>query len=613
MNAAAFLKRHRRAGYAVLAAFVILMLAAVLILSFGWAYLRKPLEHRLSSQLGRPVTIGALNRIDHTIFNPVLRIANVHVGEPDWVGGGDMVVVRHAIVRLPLLPLLLGQVRPRSIEIDGLSIALIRRDASHANWKGIPATGGGGSGGSLRQLIIRNGLLTLDDRKRDHRFTASIAADVDGLRIAGKGMLAGNPSTIALTGPAPVGRDAWPFRFDYRSAIANGTLIGRADRPFDIGHFDAHATAWGDDLRHLDLLIEAGLPGTQPVRLTAALRHNRADWTIRKLDLRLGRSNFSGDVIIKKRDGRTKVDGAVVSTGLDLDDLSSNEGLARAAAKRKAFGPRIFPDTAIHLEHMQRTDGAIRFDIKRLLFKQPSTFRGIRGTFTLDHGVLTAQPLIASLEQGQMTGMARVRHQSGTPELMLDLRVTGARLEAMLGNLASGALTAHIALRGNGRTVRAAIGKATGSIGVVGRNGAVNRRAALLLGSDAGRALFEGKSDKAAMRCLIARFDAKAGIATAAPLLLDTDVSRTEGKGTIDLATERLVLTLTGQPKLDHAVRLNIPIHVEGTLSDPRIAPQSVPKTIGTVFKLLGNAIGGKHAEPAPDADCASLASQALR
>jgi uncharacterized protein involved in outer membrane biogenesis len=262
---------------------------------------------------------------------------------------------------------------------------------------------------------------------------------------------------------------------------------------------------------------------------------------------------------------------------------------------------------------MQKTDGLIRFDVKRLLFKQPSTFRALRGTLTLDHGVLTADPLVATLQSGRMTGTMRVRHQSGTPLLSMDLRVTGGRLEAMLGDLASGSLAARIHMQGYGRTVRAAIGHGNGSIGVVGRDGAVNRRAALLLGSDAGRALFEDKSDKATLRCLIARLDVRNGTATAAPLLFDTDVSRTEGKGSINLANERLGLRLAGQPKLDRAVRLDIPIVVAGTLSAPKVVPQNVPKTLGTALKLIGNAIAGKHADPAPDANCAALAARALR
>jgi len=610
MVVADFLQRHRRALIAIVCAFAAIVFVLLLVLTFGWAHLRGPLERRLSRELGRPVTIGALRRVDHTFFSPEIQIGNMHVAQPDWVGGGDMIIVRRATVQLPLLPLLFGQAHPHSILIDGLTVALVRRDAAHANWKGIPRTGFAGTG--LRHVIVRNGVLTLDDRKRDHHLTAAIAADDKGLVIAGKGMLQRHPSVLRLTGPALVGQK-WPFRFDYRSAIANATLIGIADRPLDIGHFDAKAEGWGDNLQHLDQLIEAGLPGTQPVRVAATLRHDRPDWTIKGLRVRVGRSNFEGDLTVHKEGDRTKLNGALASTALDFDDLASNEGLARAAAKRATLGPRLIPDTKIHLEHMQKTDGSIRFDIQRLLFRQPSAFQGIMMTLKLDHGVLSADPFFVRMAVGQVRGSARVTHRSGTPLLSLDLKLTNARIEEPLGAVASGPLAAQLRLEGSGLTIREALAHANGTIGVVGGTGVINRRAALSLASDAGRALFEGKEQTTSLRCAIGHFAVKNGLATADTLILDTAVSRSDGSGTIDLGTEQLALSLPGRPKLEHAVKLDVPVRLVGTLSQPDIEAKTVPHTIGTFFKLIGKAIAGDHSAPAPDADCTGLAAQALR
>lgn len=610
MNAAAFLQRHRRALIAIVGGVAALWFVLLLVLTYGWGHLRGPLERHFSKELGRPVSIGALRRVDRSFFSPEIQFGNVHVAQPDWVGGGDMIIIRQARVQLPLLPLLFGQAHPQSIAIDGLTVALVRRDALHANWKGFPQTGSAAA--SLQHMIVRNGVLTFDDRKRDHQFTATIAADDKGLKIAGKGQLQGHPSVVRLTGSALVGQK-WPFRLDYRSAIANAVLVGTADHPLDIAHFDAKAEGWGDDLRGLDQLIEAGLPATQPLRVTATLHHDRPNWTIKGLRLRVGRSNFEGDLTVRKQDGRTRLNGALTSTALDFDDLASNAGLARAAARRAALGPRMIPDTAIHLEHMQKTDGSVRFDIQRLLFKRPSVFQGIMTTLSLDHGVLTADPFFARLAEGHVSGFARVKHRSGTPLLTLDLKLTDARIEEPMGDAATGPLAARLRLEGSGRTIREALAHSGGTIGVVGGTGTINRRAALFLGSDAGRALFEGKEQTTSLRCAIGHFGVKNGLATADTLVLDTAVSRSDGSGTIDLGTERLALNLPGRPKLAHAVKLDVPVQLVGTLSEPDIAPKTIPQTIGTFFKLIGNAIGGKHADPAPDADCSALAAQALR
>ena len=610
MDAAAFLQRHRRALIAIVCAIAALILALLLVLTFGWAHLRGPLERRLSRELGRPVTIGALRRVDHTFFSPEIQIGNMHIAQPDWVGGGDMVIVRQATVQLPLLPLLFGQAHPRSILIDGLTLALVRRDVVHANWKGLPRANY--AGGSLQHVIVRNGVLTLDDQKRDHQFTASIAADDRGLVIAGKGNLAGHASTIRLIGRPLIGQ-TWPFRLDYRSAIANLTLVGLADHPLDIGHFEGKAEGWTDNLEHLDLLIEAGLPGSQPAHAVANVRRDRPKWTIKDLRLRVGRSNFEGDLTVTKLDGRTAVDGALTSTALDFDDLASNDGLARAAAKRATLGPRMIPDTPIHLEHLQRTDGSIRFDIQRLLFKRPSVFQGVMTKLTLDHGILTADPFFVRMAVGGVSGFARVKHQAGTPLLTLDLKLRNARIEEPMGDAASGPLASQLRLEGSGRTIRQALAHSNGTIGVVGGTGVINRRAALFLASDAGRALFEGKDQTTSLRCAIGHFGVRNGVATADTLILDTAVSRSDGSGTIDLGTEQIALSLPGRPKLEHAVKLDVPVRLVGTLSEPDVEPKSVPQTIGTFFKLIGSAIAGNHREPAPDADCTGLAVQALK
>lgn len=587
----------------------VILLALLLVLTFGWALLRQPIEHHLANRLGRRVSIGAIRRVDRGFFHPELQIANLHIGQPDWAGGGDMVVVRNARVKLPLLPLLRGQTLPSAIDMDGLSITLIRRDAGHASWKDLPP--GNGLPQSLRHLGIANGVLMLDDRKRDHHFTAGVAADDAGLRIAGGGTLQGHTSTIRLIGPAPAG-GAWPFRLDYRSAIANATLLGRADHPLDIGHFGAHAIGWTDDLKHLDLLIEAGLPATQPARLTVDFRRDRSAWTLPKLRVRVGGSDFAGQLALHKQGDRTKLTGAFVSNSLDFDDLASNEGLARAAAKRRFYGPRVIPDTAIHLDHMRQTDAVLRISVRHFRAPRASDFRSAAASFTLDHGVLTASPLTVRLVKGVIRGWLQVRHPAGEPLLLADLGLDEASLLMPLDNNATGTLKGRLRLWGRGSTIRDAVAHADGRGGLVVHEGAINRRAALFLGSDAGRALLEGKTETTALRCAIGRFVLRRGVALADPLLVDTSVSRADGSGRVDLANEQIALTLTGRPKLANAVRLKLPIEVTGTLSRPRLLPPKVPKNAGTLLKLIGHAVSGDHAAPAPDADCVGLSAQAL-
>lgn len=590
---------------------VALLLVAGLVMSLDVGLLRPLLERRLSASLGVPVRVGSLRRLDHG-FAPRLEIEDIRIAQPAWAGPGDMLRIRAMVVRLRFAPLLRGQMRPDSVAIDGLRLALVRLDPHHANWT-LGGSGGGG-GGSTGAITVRDGLITLDDRKHDHRLAARVSADDAGFRLAGTGQLAGSPSVLRLVG-APLARSgSWPFRLDYRSRIATLMLQGRADSPLGFGHFSARAEASGDDLQSLDRLIDVGLPATQPLRVVAQVRHSAPDWQIDALRGRIGRSDVALALQIRKRGDRTRVDGDWSSRGFDFDDLASSAGRARAAALRAAIGPRLFPNTRIELDGLRRIDGTLRVDLPRLIPLRPSPFRSLRTTLTLDHGLLTASNILVALPAGRVTGTAQVRDRSGTPLFTADLRVAGSRIEAVTDqHIVTGPLTGRIRLAGRGRTVRAAIGRSTGSVGFVVRNGAMARRAALFVGSDLGRALFEGSETTTPLHCLIARFDAVAGVARPAPLLVDNAVARISGAGTIALATEDVRLALTGYPKLARAVRMDAPVEVRGTLDRLVVTPPHLGRTIGNALKLVGSALAGPKVAPVGDADCTALAARALR
>jgi len=595
----------------VLGALLVIAFAFLGFVAFGIGLLRPAIENRLSASLDRTVTIGAIRREGAPSLWPRLVFEDVRIAQPDWAKG-DMVHIRAARVRLPLLPLLVGRANPERVDVDGLQVHLIRRDSAHSSWKAFGHGSGGGGGPDL--ISIRDGNVRFDDAKRDHYLTGTLSADEKGFRLVAAGTLKGQPARGLLRGAPLAGRKPWPFRLDYRSPIANAILVGRADGPLDVGHFEGDARAWGDDLRDIDQLIEAGLPGTRPARLTAHVTHDGPDWKIERLDLSVGRSHATGRIDVRKRDDRTQLDGALVADALDFDDLANATGRARAAAKEAAAGLRVLPDTAIDLSHMMRTDGRLTVDVKRLLVAKPSPVRTLKTVLTLDHGVLTADPLTATLDRGTVSGTLRVDQRAGPTRLHLDLRLSGAETSDLFGSDAvSGPLDARILLDGPGPTIRAAIGKSTGRFAIVVRNGTISRRAALFLGTDIGRALFENKEDRTTLRCIIAGFTVAGGTARPSPLLFDSAVARMDGTGTLDLASERIALDLHGQPKLANAVPVGKPIQVAGTLSAPELVPPDVPKTVGTVIKMIGKAIAGDAAPPAPDADCAGAAARALR
>ena len=70
------------------------------------------------------------------------------------------------------------------------------------------------------------------------------------------------------------------------------------------------------------------------------------------------------------------------------------------------------------------------------------------------------------------------------------------------------------------------------------------------------------------INCTVSRIDVKNGLATNKALLFDTDFATIIGKGTINLATEGLDLTIDPQPK-SATINTAVPVLIGGTLANP--------------------------------------------
>jgi uncharacterized protein involved in outer membrane biogenesis len=102
-------------------------------------------------------------------------------------------------------------------------------------------------------------------------------------------------------------------------------------------------------------------------------------------------------------------------------------------------------------------------------------------------------------------------------------------------------------------------------------------------------------------------------------MVLDTTNMLITGRGGINLATERLDLSLQGDPKKVRLVRLRSPIRVGGSLSKPQVGIKPDKALLqagtGTVLATLLTPIAAILAfvDPglAKDADCSALVAQA--
>lgn len=595
-----------------------LLLGLLVLALFPWGALRGIVTREATERFGRPVTIGAVERVDTIGFHPVIAIRHLRISQAAWAGSGDFARVDTAKVRFSAWALLTGDFRIETVEARGLRLALVRDRNGRTNWSRPGRRESGGGATDLQDLTLTDSIITYRDAKQDRTATVRFAADPDtGLRAEGRGSIRGADVAIRVTG-APVRPGPWPF-----TAIIDGPAlamraVGRMDRALDTNAMTLDLTARASDLKLIDAVVEAGLFRTRPVQLSAHVRHQRPVWTITDLKGTIGRSDLTGRITVDKSTDRTKLDGEITSRQFDFDDLSSAEGRAEAAALERRIGPRLVPNTRIDISKIDSTDGTIRFKVGRIVSAQgPSPITAMAGRLVLDHQLLRIPELRLNLTEGVVRGSAQVDQRGGAtrPTLTLDLRLSDASVVSLAGGGGdfTGRVSARAQLTGAGETIRDAIGRSRGFIGLVVRNGTLPDRYAAALGFDAGRMLVAGDDSTAGLRCLVLRLNMRDGTGRVDPLVLDTTRSKLEGTGTVRFPEERIALRLTGAPKGDAILRLDGAALMNGTIRQPDLVIPREVKSIGNIFRSIGRAITGHGGPTANDANCGALANRALR
>ena len=609
-----------RAGRRYVPVLVAVPLVLLLVIAaFPYGVLKGVVADRLAKRFGRPVVIGAMDRVDAIGFTPTIRVRDVTIPQAGWAGTGNFLTLREVRVTFPVWPLLTGTFRPRDIGAAGVQLALVRDANGRTNWSRPGEAESGGASSDLKGLTIRDATIRYRDDKRRRSAVVQVSSDAQGLRAKGNGTIRGVPVRIALDGasvaqPTP---GPWPFTATIDGDRLSMRAKGSTDVPLDTDAMTLDVTARAADLRLIDAVIEAGLFGTQPVALTAHVRHDAPKWIVNDLKGTIGQSDIAGHVTVDKQDGRTKLDGAVTANRFDFSDLASDEGRAEAAARERAIGPHVVPDTRIDLSKIGETDGRISLRIARVVSRSgPTPVRALSTVLALDHKRLDVAPLTLVLADGTAKGSLRVDQRDGAPSplLTVDMRLSGTRVAALPGTGGdfTGRIAARARLTGRGDTIRAAVGRSDGRIGFVVRDGTLPQRYAAALGFDAGRALLAGESERARLRCVVVGLKVTDGLGHAAPMIVDTSASQLRGTGTVRFPAERLDMRLTGAPKGDGLLRLPGAAFLTGTLSAPQIVVPPQVKSVGNVLKALGRAITGKQEPRAGDADCAALSARVL-
>lgn len=631
---------------------VIVLAIVVFLLVFQWNWLRPPLAAAISARLNRPVAIQGDLEVHPWSWTPTASVNGLVIGNTPWAGPGPLARLTRFTVSLRLWPLLFGgHVILPLVEVENPQLNLVRDVKGRDNWTlgGKPGAAGA-SVPKIGHLIIRDGAVRYADAGRRLTFAGvmSTQENSDGTRgafnLSGTGRLRGNPfHAMIFSGPLINIDPARPYGFTagLDTPTTHLKVSGSIARPFNLARVSGQFTVSGDDLADVYEIAGLPLPNSPPYVLKANFL--RADRIVALFDMtgRLGQSDVEGSMSVDSSTGRPFLRADLHARQVRLVDLAAIVGGAprhaaaselsasqKIEAARLAAEHRMLPDASLDASRIRGLDAKATIAIASVeAGKVP--IRDLAVTVNLDHGLLTLDPLGATLSQGRLSGMVRIDARHAVQTNAIDLRLSDASLGAIMPAKAGkpaleGGLWARARLSGPGDSIRAVAAHANGSVVGVIPSGKVNKTLADILGLDLQRTAFQlitRNKEDTPVRCGVADFEARNGTLTAAQVVFDTDVVKVTGAGTIDLANEKLDLRLTGKPKKISFARLNAPITVTGSLEAPRLgldltkaAPQAAAAVVIGVFAApLAAIIPFAFPNTSKNADCAALLGAAAK
>ena len=612
---------------------------------FDWNWLRGPIGRTASDLTGREIILNGDLDVRLFSWTPSATVRRLSVSGPDWARERNTATIEQLDVSVRLRRLFLGQLEVTSLTMMRPALHLIVDSQGRRSWDLHPDRPDDGRGAKLpviQRLVINEGRLTLDERRRGMKLDAMITArearspqdGESGFLIDGGGTMNGAPLTLRITGGPFINiRRDRPYAFTAALAGAGSKLKadGVITRPFDLGRFNAVLQLEGQDLADIYLLTGITAPNTPPYKLSGNLSRDGALFRFADFSGKVGSSDLSGTLQVNKTGERRRVDAELSSRSLDIDDLAAVLGArprvsGDGTVATSGTPGKLLPDAPLRTERLRTMDGTLSYRAGSVK-ANGLDIRQVRLGADLKEGILKLDPVSFAFNRGELNGTARIDANRATPYSTVDFRLSGYPLESIIAPrggapTVTGRALGRAKLEGPGASIHALAASSKGTISLVVPQGQMRSAFAELLGINVGagiRKLLTGDQSTSDIRCAVADFTVARGIATARTFVIDTDVVLAQGTGTIDLGAETLNLRIDGETKKPRLLRLWAPITVNGPLAAPRLgvdvsaaATQSgIVGALATLVNPVVALLGFIDPGLAEDADCGALIANA--
>ena len=611
----------------------------VFIAIFDWNWFRGPLERYLSESSGRQVTIGVLDV--ELARAPRIVLTDIAIDNAPWAGDAPLVVLRELVLSVSVPSLFTDQIVLPYLGLTDGQLNLVRDKDGRANWKLRQPDEPSTRTFDVQALALNNAKLSLRDAVQNIDIDASGVSRVEGpyqTRMTFSGRWRGNPfEGTADTGNVLALREAsepFPIRLSLRVARTSINAEGQVGDIQSFSRINAKVSVNGPSLATLYPTLPLALPDTPPYRITGRLIRDGNVYTYESFNGVIGNTDLSGDARYELRQPRPMLTATLKSRSLDLADLGPLVGLPRrecasvvppvpgkSAPPAKLPPGKVFPNNDFNLEKLNAMDADVRLNAARLKIPEQIPLENFFTHLKLNEGVLVLDPLNFGFAGGDIVATITLDARSNPIAAKAALDMRRVRLGQLfptletLKNTSTGSLGAQIRLAGRGNSVADMMATSNGTIAAGMAGGRVSELGVWLVNLHGGKLLplLFGGDRPTQIRCGAAGFDVKNGLATMQIFVFDTDESRIDGAGNVNLGTEQIDITLDPKPKKPGILSLRGPLHISGTFrnADFAVSGQTIMRGAGALALSVVNPLLALipliETGPGQNADCQAV------
>jgi AsmA protein len=522
----------------------------------------------------------------------------VSFANPDWAVEEHMFRADAIELTVRVLPLLIGRVVLPEVHLERPEVFLELTPEGQRNWLlDRDQKDEGGSRVHILSLTLDDGYVQYDQPGVDTHIAADLSTDANGLIFTVKGQKNGLPlDATGRGGPALALRDnntAYPLKAQVKIGPTAARLEGSMTNIVELAKVDLAIELTGKSLSDLYDVVGIAFPETTPYRTAGRLTRDGKVTRYENFTGKVGASDLAGTIQVDTSGKRAFMSGDMTSKLLKLADLGAVVGTQQTK-------DGVLPDRPFDPERWASVDADVKIRATKIERPEALPIENLATRIQMRDRVLTLDPLEFGIAAGKLVGPIKLDGRTDTISADLRMRVQKLQLAKLFPTIKQaqasiGDLAGVVELHGVGNSVADMLASSDGKIGLFIDSGQISPMMAQMAAMDLlgiARVKLQGRDKPVGIRCAIADFGVKDGLAEVNAFVFDTEVVNLTGEGSVNLKTEEMDLKLHPHPKDRSFASVKSPVYLRGTFSAPQVGPDMkriTAKGVGAVVMGILN------------------------